>query len=712
MLNMSYRTWLPQSQKDLMSSVVKTLSAFVLSLGSTRLALEMGGGPPSLFWPTNGVVILFMVHSSNTVTQLAMLVSGILGIAWGQTHIVDMPFALKLGMANASEIVSAVLPMSCYHSVLDKAQSFRFIVALILFVSGLNCIIGATSGTFVITSEFPGSDFIITWTDWLVGDVTGNFIVVYTWYTTKHSFKVSEVRSLKDGIRVVRYYLSIENVVQTSIAMVSICITILVYCVEFPSNTLGIPFVLLTTPVIASLGLVFPSLVVGIIDTILVVLITICTRNKLGPIYSVFGDLSHRDVFIGVQLTFLITYVLSAVLSVVRGKNISREKSLEESVRTRVAFFSHISHELRTPLSVISGYTEGILNHEHIPEGIREDLNNVMEASTTMTTTVNDLLAVFRSEGHYLDVERSPVKMIDFFPSIISLVTQLSEKKGIGLEVTVDEDIPTNLLIDPRRVRQVMLNMIGNSIKYTRRGGLIEVHASLLECEEDNLLRVTIKDSGVGIKEEDIPKLFSRFFRCSHTSDEQGTGLGLTVCQEIIRSMGGSISVKSVFGRGTTFTFEIPTWHPDVESTLEYNVVTDITHSESSKNLHILVVEDSVLNKKLLVRILERQGHIVDSVTDGVSAVSAIFTGKYDVILLDLGLPLKSGIEVMKDTRANEWERVSKVPIIVTSGNVEEETRENCLKEGCNAFADKPFREDDIKDALISVTRCSDDVFF
>ena len=695
--------WVPQTTNGIVSSVLKTLSAFALSFGSTRLALEMGGGPPSLFWPTNGVIILFSIYSYNRLAQLSIVLSGICGIAVAQFHIVDELLGMKLGLASSLEIFLAIFLLEMFYDIPDKIQTFRSIVALFWCVSSVNCVIGATSGAFVITREFPDASFLEAWLDWFIGDVTGNFIVIYTWYMMTHSIKSSDVRSIKDVPKVIRGYFSISNTLSTCITTISVSMTLLAYCVKFPFTTVGIPFVLLTTPIIASMGLVLPPFVVGFIDAMLVIMIAIGTRNNLGPIYSVFSDLSQRDVFIGVQVTLLITYILSAMLSVVRHDSISREEALEKSVRDRVAFFSHISHELRTPLSVISGYTESMLKHEVISERVRDDLNSVMEASTTMTTTVNDLLNVFRSEGHSLDVQLTSVNMKDFSSSILSLVTQLSERKDISLDMTLSEDIPTNLLIDPRRVRQVMLNIIGNSIKYTPRGGMIRVCMEMLYHGEESRLSVSTQDSGVGIKEKDLPKLFNRFFRCEHTMNEQGTGLGLTVCQEIVRSMGGTMHVGSVFGSGTTFTFEIPTLKPDVECGKGY--ATGETSLSTTNPLQILVVEDSLLNQKLLKRILERHGHDVDSVMDGVSAVIEICKGKYDVVLLDLGLPLKSGIDVIRDIRGHQIEKVRDVPIIVTSGDAEDETHQICLDEGCNAFADKPFLEDDIMATLKKVTQ-------
>lgn len=691
---MGFLEWFPQTRRDMFSSMVHIILTFVFSLCSTRLALEMGGGPPSLFWPTNGVITLFATYSSNIFTFLMTLVLGILGMAGGQLHIIDLVFGLKLGTSSLSEIIPAVLLLRLDRKMLEKKPSFNLIIKLFMYVSSVNCIIGATSGALVVTKEFPGVDFLITWTDWLIGDITGNFIVIYTWYITRHGFRLLKV----DGEKSILKKIS-NNIVHTCVTILSICAIIFSYCIKFSPTSLGIPFVLLTTPFIASMGLIFHPIFVSLIDTTLVILITVGTRNKLGPIYSVFSDLSQRDVYIGVQLTFLITYILSSVLSVVRDSNISREKTLSKSSQDRLSFFSHISHELRTPLSVIIGYTESILNHEFIPEEVREDLVNVMEASITMSTTVNDLLVVFSSENHTLDIKKSVVITKDFFLGIISLVTQLSEKKNISIDISFSDDVPMSIITDPRRIRQVMLNIVNNSIKYTPCNGEIEVYVHLV----NNNLIVSTKDSGVGIKEEDISQLFNRFFRCSTTINEQGTGLGLTVCQEIIKSMDGNIKVESVFGSGSTFIFEIPILLPDIESTLKTSESTNILVPFIDKNICVLVVEDSLLNNKLLVRILKRQGFMVESVTDGLSAMQAVLTGNYDIILLDLGLPLKSGIEVIREIRSNELGKIRNIPIIVTSGDVEEKTREICVKEGCNAFSSKPFREDEIKKAMISV---------
>jgi len=670
--------------------VLKICFVFALILGATRLSLDMGGGPPSLFWSPNGLLILCMVHTSNIFTMFSILVAGIFGIAIGQIHFLDLTLGLKLGSASSIEILISVFIERNYN-ILKQEKSFKYMFILIMIFSGINCIVGATAGAFVLTTEFPQSDFITVWVDWFVGDSTGNFIIVYTWYT------VSTLNKLNNLDDICKYFSTI-NIIKLMIVSIFLSTGILVYNVGFSRGIVSILFVFLTAPFIASLGLVFNPVIAALINIILVIFIITGTRERHGPIYNVFSHISQRDVYIGVEITLLITYIMSSFLSIIRNNNINREKQLEKSVKDRINFFCHVSHELRTPLSVITGFVEGILNHSHISQEVRKDLEYVMEASVTMTTTVNDLLIVFRSDGHTLEIENIIVNVNEFFLNIISFVKQLSNKKEIDLNILIDKDIPTNLIFDPRRIRQVMLNIIGNSIKYTSNGGNIDVKV----CLYDNNLKVSIKDSGVGIKKDDLSKLFNQFFRCSHTINEQGSGLGLSVCQEIIRSIGGKIYVESVFGEGTTFTFEIPICKSDVESIIEEK---HNSPSHTISEIQILVVEDSLVNNILLVRILKRKGYIVDSVMDGDSAIDFIYTKKYDVVLLDLGIPIKSGIEVIREVRANENKEIQSIPIIVTSGSVDNETRDTCTKAGCNAFADKPFREEVINNTILQVLK-------
>jgi signal transduction histidine kinase/CheY-like chemotaxis protein len=688
--------FIPRSITKLRKTVLKSCSLFVFSIAATILALEMGGGPPSLFWPTNGLIICFLIEKTDLFSRSLILMSGSGGIAVAQFHIIDKLFAFKLGLASGCEIICSILLMDSLREKLKDVHSFSFIFFLLLCVSGINCVVGATIGSFVVKNEFKDADFLQTWVDWYIGDITGNFIVVQTWLIVRKSileYKNEKKRDIFNSM--------LKHVVDyktTCIGLVILTSMITIYSLENITPTIGIPIILLTTSIIASMGLSFSYLIVSFVNICLVIAITVGTRNRRGPIYSVFRNLSDRDIFICVEMTLLATFVLSSILSVVRHKNLNQKEQLKYSYNQKETFFSHISHELRTPLNIIMVSAENTLTHEEISQSVRLDMQNIMDASVSMAATVNDLLTIFRPGGQELHINNVVVNVSDFVNSISSVTSSLAKKKNINFKLDIDDRVPGLLIFDPHRISQVLLNVIGNSVKYTPSFGNIDVNINY-QCDENKLI-VQIKDTGIGIKKEDIPFLLDRFFRCDHNTDEQGTGLGLTICNGIMTSIGGDIKFESIYGSGTTVKINIPVKITDIESSS--NISTDkLTPSEILNSIRVLVVEDSKLISHILVRMLERSNFIVDCAYDGISATQKALEGIHNIILLDLGLPKKTGIDVLREIRMADNENVKNIPVIITSGDVKHETRIECLKEGCTSFVDKPYSEKLILETIL-----------
>lgn len=692
--------FIPTSIKKLGITILKSCCMFCITIASTRLALEMGGGPPSLFWPTNGLIICFLIEKTDLFSRSLVLMSGAGGIAVAQFHIIDKLFAFKLGLASGSEVICSILLMDILREKLKYVHSFSFIFFLLFCVSGINCLVGATVGSFVVKNEFKDADYLQTWVDWYIGDITGNFIVIHTWYILRESLLVYKNKTSRDIFN--SMLKQIIDYKTTVIGLMVIIVIVIIYSLENITPTIGIPIILLTTSMISSMGLSFSYFIVSFVNIFLVIAITIGTRNRRGPIYSVFRNLSDRDIFICVEMTLLATFVLSSILSVVRNNNLKYEQELNYSSNQKEIFFSHISHELRTPLNIIMGSAENTLIHEEISQSVRHDMKSIMDASVSMASTVNDLLIIFRPDGHKLYIKNTVVNVSEFVKSVSSLTSSLIKKKDINFTLHIDDGVPDLLIFDKHRISQVLLNVIGNSVKYTPSFGNIDVNIKY-QCDENKLI-VQIKDTGIGIKTEDIPFLLDRFFRCDNNTYEQGTGLGLTICNGIMNSIGGDMKFESIYGSGTTVKINIPVKITDIENSSSIST-GKLSPSELLNGIRVLVVEDSRLISHILVRILERSNCIVDCVYDGISATQKALEGRYNIILLDLGLPKKSGIDVLRELRMVDNEYVKNVPVIITSGDVKHETRIECLKEGCNDFVDKPFTEKLILGTILKVLK-------
>ena len=375
------------------------------------------------------------------------------------------------------------------------------------------------------------------------------------------------------------------------------------------------------------------------------------------------------------------------------------KRAKEESESASVAksrFLANMSHEIRTPMNVIIGManlaSEKAANSEE-----KEYLEMIRESASSLLTLINDILDYSKIEAQGLELARVPINISQEIEKMILTLTPQAHKKGLELTCSVDKSIPRILLGDPARLHQILLNLIGNAIKFTKKGK-VAVGVRLEDISgEDGKAQVffSIKDTGIGIPRDKMGQLFEVFSQV-HDSDPyeyEGTGLGLPISKNLVELMGGSLEFESEVNRGSIFYFTIPFAQPEEDMAgkeLKMPPSREVPDSKVRGGLDILLVEDKLMNQKLATIYLEKMGHAVTPAFNGKEAVELYKSRQFDLILMDIHMPAMDGYEATSHIRAWEAERGRHTPIIAMTAYAFEEDRDKCLKAGMDDYVSKP----------------------
>ncbi|AVM73395.1 ATP-binding protein [Magnetospirillum gryphiswaldense] len=360
----------------------------------------------------------------------------------------------------------------------------------------------------------------------------------------------------------------------------------------------------------------------------------------------------------------------------------------EAAARTKSEFLAMMSHEIRTPMNGIIVMARLLLDTDLTAEQ-RDWLEIVTSSGDTLMTVLNDILDFSKLESGKLDIEELPFDLPALIGGVVELMRARAEEKGLSISVHYGAGVPGVIRADPTRLRQVLLNLVGNAIKFTEMGG---VHLELRVERRDGddlILRFAVRDTGIGIPAEALTRLFAAFSQVDSSINRRfgGTGLGLVICQRLVNLMGGSIEVDSVEGYGTTFTFTLP-----VSAAPSLAVAMD-TSLPRLPPLRILLAEDNAVNQKVARAVLERHGHRVEVAEDGEQAVMMVadaMAGAWDVVLMDMQMPGMDGLQATSRIRGLGDGR-GRVPIVAMTANAMKEDRNRCLAAGMDGYVAKPI---------------------
>lgn len=372
----------------------------------------------------------------------------------------------------------------------------------------------------------------------------------------------------------------------------------------------------------------------------------------------------------------------------------------EDANRAKTNFVSNMSHEIRTPMNSIVGITEILLRSRHSPKE-QEYLLNIQSSGRVLLTIINDVLDCSKMEAGKMQLFDEPYDTCSLFHDLrISMENRIGHS-GLELIYDIDQDIPCKLKGDMGRIRQVIINLVNNAIKYTEKGSVrFSVHVRQKNTDKV-MLYYEVADTGIGIRKEDQKILFDAFQRVEMDRNRyvEGTRLGLTISQNLVNMMGGVIEVESEYGKGSRFFFTIEQTiiDPTPVSAVNYNGQKDnVTEKEAeclfiAPEAHILLVDDNELNLVVAKELLKPLRMQIDTAENGLQAVKMVRGSQYDLVLMDHMMPVMDGIEAAKAIRALPEDKYQKLPIIALTANAMVDARKEFLNAGMNGFVAKPI---------------------
>ncbi len=374
-------------------------------------------------------------------------------------------------------------------------------------------------------------------------------------------------------------------------------------------------------------------------------------------------------------------------------------------------FLANMSHEIRTPMNGVIGMVNFLLESDLTVEQ-RDFASTIKVSADALLFIINDILDFSKIEAGKMTLERVCFDLRETVKSTIELLSLQAQNKGLNLTCSIKPDTSTKLLGDPTRLRQILLNLVGNAIKFTSRGKVELEIVPRHETDDEVQLQFSVHDTGIGISEEAQKGLFQSFTQAdaSTTRKYGGTGLGLAISRKLVELMGGALNVASRLGEGSTFSFtlqlpkqkaDVPGSHPPVAA-LEYSSNTQTTTaSDVSKDIHVLLAEDGKVNQLVATRLLKQLGCTVDIAENGREAVEAWRRNHYGIIFMDCHMPEMDGYAATR--RIREWEaeqNLSPTQIIALTASSMEGDRELCLAAGMSDFTSKPISKQALEGAL------------
>ena len=380
----------------------------------------------------------------------------------------------------------------------------------------------------------------------------------------------------------------------------------------------------------------------------------------------------------------------------------------EEANKAKTDFLNNMSHDIRTPMNVILGYNE--LMKQYLTDPILVDYQNKIEQSgKLLLSIINNVLDMARIESGKMVVEERAEQIGLVVEEIESVFESSAQEKNIVFTTSVDVD-HTHVLWDGFKVREILMNLVGNAFKYTPDGGHIAIDVKELDCARSGYVRIQtqVKDTGIGMSEDYLPTLFDSFSREYNTTigKVSGTGLGMAIVKNLVDMMDGEICVKSKLGEGTCFTLTFEHKIADADS-IEWNQELDVLDEKSIlEGKRVLLVEDNELNAEIAMAILEQSGLILDRVEDGLACVnrlSEVDADLYDLILMDIQMPNMNGYEATRRIRQFENVKKASIPILAMTANAFEEDKKMAIEAGMNGHISKPIDVNVLENEIINI---------
>jgi PAS domain S-box-containing protein len=369
------------------------------------------------------------------------------------------------------------------------------------------------------------------------------------------------------------------------------------------------------------------------------------------------------------------------------------KESAEAATRAKSEFLANMSHELRTPLNGVIGYAQLLQRDRTLSPGQRDALNAISACGSHLLDLINDVLDLSKIEAGRMDIEATPCDVRQVAVDLRYVIEERAQRRGLVFATDIDPAVSPRVILDGRHLRQVLLNLLGNAVKFTPQG---EVRLQIAIATPGRL-RFDVVDTGIGIEAENLSAVFQAFRQTRSGAELGGTGLGLTISHRLVRSMGGELKVESRPGKGSRFYFELPlveAQEPTVQATADADSETLSSDARLAPGEHLtaLVADDSSVNRRILASLLESAGVHVITAAGGLEAVELGRTHRPDVVLMDLRMSDLSGFEATRRLGADE--ATAAIPVIAVSASAWGEVRQAAREAGCVDFLPKPVKAD------------------
>jgi len=425
----------------------------------------------------------------------------------------------------------------------------------------------------------------------------------------------------------------------------------------------------------------------------------VCLLTNATPIIDENNELlGYRGVDKDITETKQLT---DKLLTAIQIADISREKA-EIATKANAIFLANMSHEIRTPMNAIIGMTNLALESKDKNEQ-KDFLKTSLIAANNLLKIINDILDLSKIEANQMQIEDAPFILDEMKNYIFNTLNSLCEEKHIDFTIIKDNNLQQYYRGDYFKIQQVLINLIGNALKFTPKNGKITISfeketGEIPKDKNKDLLKISVSDTGIGIPEDKLDLIFESFSQANITTHRKygGTGLGLTISKKIIEQLGGKIEVKSKIGQGTTFIVYIPLVLSKAPIDKKKNISSTNKLTKTKNRQKILLTEDNPLNQKLASAILKKFDHDFKIANDGTEALKILTQENFDLILMDIEMPEMDGYETTERIRNGETgEQNKEIPIIAMSAHVLQEMKEKAKLSGMNDFITKPidFRE-------------------
>lgn len=489
------------------------------------------------------------------------------------------------------------------------------------------------------------------------------------------------------------------NLKKNIIGLLSIIVLLSILCLVLPLYNYSQNMVVYTYGPSATLakavgGLSYLIMVICIITNFKKVALKKYIPLLLFVIFGIFGALIQTIFPQALIITYTIIYVTFLMyhtienpdMKMIEQLNIARDQA-EKANRAKSDFLSNMSHEIRTPLNAIVGFSQA-LQEEDLPDSAKDEVSDIVSASNSLLELVNGILDISKIEADKLEIVNTEYSFKNVYNDLVALTRARMGEKPLDLRLSYDESIPSVLYGDHTRVKQIILNLLTNAVKYTKEGYVSFKVSSVIEGDVCRLI-VSVEDSGIGIKNENIDKLFMKFerFDLDKNITIEGTGLGLAITKKLVDLMHGKIVVQSVYGKGSKFTVALDQKIVrGKEAVLEsHEAKVELFEVPDKK---VLVVDDNKINLKVAARLLSNYKVNVELVESGFECLEKVKTNTYDLILMDDMMPKMSGVETFHKLKENNS---FNTPVVALTANAITGMKEKYLSEGFNGYLSKPI---------------------